>query len=452
MNLWTKKLRKQYILLVTLSFTLLLSGCKDDDQAFTDTLDDELLGLLESANPQGKAGFILPESNDFSAIPQDPNNPITSIKVLLGKQLFHETGIALNPMVDNAEGTFSCASCHFAEAGFQANRFQGIGEGGEGFFLRGPGSAHESNQLDVQPIRTPAAMNTAYQDVMLWNGQFGATGTNEGTESRWTPETPIATNELGFQGVETQAIAGLQVHRMVIDDDFLDANNYIDLFEAAYPELPADEKITRTTAGLAIAAYERTLLANQSPWQRYLRGQSGILSDEEKMGAIVFFGKGGCASCHNGPSLADNNFHAIGMEDLDRCPEETFGTNPENKEHLGRGGFTGQDGDLYKFKTPQLYNLTDSPFYGHGASFRNVRDVIVYKNNGQGQNDRVPNDRLSSEFKPLNLSETEIDNLTSFLERSLHDNNLLRYVPEALLSGNCFPNADGTSQSDRDCE
>ncbi|PHI18381.1 cytochrome-c peroxidase [Lewinellaceae bacterium SD302] len=431
---------------------LLLTACGNDDQMILPENDAILEGLITDADPAGKAAFILPESNDYANIPQDPNNPITDIKVLLGKQLFHETGIGLNPMVEEAVGTFSCASCHFAEAGFQANRFQGIGEGGEGFFLRGPGNNHASDQLDVQPIRTPTAMNGAYQDVMLWNGQFGGRGTNEGTQANWTPDTPKENNNFGYEGLETQAIAGLGVHRLVIDQEYMEANSYADLFEAAFPNRPATEKITVETAALAIAAYERTLLANQSPWQRYLRGGRDMLSEEEKLGAIVFFGKGGCVSCHSGPSLATMSFHVIGMEDLDRCPEETFGTSPDNVENFGRGGFTGNESEMFAFKTPQLYNLSDSPFYGHGASFRSVREVVEYKNAGIAQNDRVPAGRLSPHFQPLGLSETEIDNLTTFLEQSLRDDNLLRYVPQALLSGNCFPNSDEGSRFDRGCD
>jgi cytochrome c peroxidase len=123
-----------------------------------------------------------------------------------------------------------------------------------------------------------------------------------------------------------------------------------------------------------------------------------------------------------------------------------------NVENLGRGGFTGNQEDLYAFKTPQLYNLTDSPFYGHGSSFCSVRDVIEYKNAGVSENDRVPNSALSPNFRSLNLSATEIDQLTLFLERSLRDDELLRYVPQALLTGNCFPNADETSRLDRNCD
>lgn len=240
-------------------------ACTADEPMDEGGLDAELQELLAVADPDGRAAFILPESDDFSRIPQDPANPITNVKVLLGKLLFHETGLGLNPRVASAQGQFSCASCHFAEAGFQANRLQGIGEGGEGFFLRGPGATHAFDQLDVQPIRTPTAMNGAYQDVMLWNGQFGATGTNEGTEAGWTPGTPKENNNLGFQGLETQAIAGLGVHRQVIDPEFMAENDYADLFEAAFPDLPAAEKITTVTGGMAIAAYERTILANRAP-------------------------------------------------------------------------------------------------------------------------------------------------------------------------------------------
>ena len=149
------------------------------------------------------------------------------------------------------------------------------------------------NELDVQPIRTPAALNTAYQELMLWNGQFGGTDGNAGTEAQWTEGTPKETNHLGYQGLETQAIAGLDVHRMVIDNDFLTEKGYLALFDAAFPDWPQEERYTRVTAGLAIAAYERTLLANQAPFQRWLQGNTGIMSPSEKRGAILFFGEAG---------------------------------------------------------------------------------------------------------------------------------------------------------------
>mgnify|MGYP000243988047 CR=1 FL=1 len=434
--------------------TLVFSNCsKDDDQ----NLDLDLQSVLEDASPNGAmASFMLPLSSDYANIPQDPNNPITTEKVTLGRLLYHETALGIDP--DRMEGlkTYSCASCHFASAGFQAGRFQGIGEGGHGIGNNGQDrlrlDSYNPEELDVQPIRSPTTLNVAYQPLMLWNGQFGAGSLNEGTESEWTPGTPIETNNLGYEGVEIQAIAGLEVHRLGLDDDLLQGMGYATLFDAAFPSHSPEERYTLETAGLAIAAYERTLLANRSPFQRFLQGNSTAMTDQEKAGAIVFFGKGGCASCHNGPALNSMSFHAIGMSDLDQSAEEVFETSPDASANLGRGGFTKRVEDNYKFKTPTLYNLIDSPFYGHGASFNNIQDVVEYKNNAVAENARVPALVLSSEFRPLGLSAEEIADLTTFLQSGLRDPELLRYEPDFLLSGNCFPNNDTQSQQDLGCE
>ena len=128
--------------------------------------------------------YRLPESTDFNAIPQDPRNPLTKAKVALGGFLFHETAISVDAKDSNLNGTFSCASCHHASAGFQAGTFQGIGEGGQGFGVRGENRTPMSHivDADVQPVKSPSSMNGAYQPNQLWNGQFGATYLNEGTE------------------------------------------------------------------------------------------------------------------------------------------------------------------------------------------------------------------------------------------------------------------------------
>ncbi|NBC06750.1 MAG: c-type cytochrome, partial [Bacteroidetes bacterium] len=208
----------------------------------------------------------------------------------------------------------------------------------------------------------------------------------------------------------------------------------------------------RITAGLAIAAYERTLLANEAPFQRWLRGEQDAMNTLEKEGALVFFGKGNCASCHTGPALNSMEFHAIGLGDLQDCPEEVFLTPDDAVEHLGRGGFTNRPEDMFKFKVPQLYNLKDSPFYGHGGTLRSLREVVAYKNEAVPQNPDVPATRLADEFEPLGLTEQEVDAITAFLETALYDPNLERYVPESLPTGLCFPNADSESMEDLGCQ
>lgn len=74
-------------------------------------------------------------------------------------------------------------------------------------------------------------------------------------------------------------------------------------------------------------------------------------------------------------------FHAIGMKDYPTSGNALIhNVKAGSAEFKGRGGFTGKSEDMYKFKVPQLYNLSDSPFYGHGSSLTNIEAVLKYKN------------------------------------------------------------------------
>lgn len=453
-----KKSSLARIFMLMLISGTLLQGCKKDPDVLQErALDQELTEALKiAAAGQGLDYYQFPSPQNYIAIPQDPRNPLSWAKVELGKLLYHETALARSPKLTIGMNTYSCASCHSAAAGFQAGLAQGIGEGGMGYGSRGEGRVLNPNypvdSLDVQPVRSPSALNIAYQECVLWNGQFGATGLNAGTESQWTAGTPKEDNHFGYQGTETQAIAGLKVHRLSIDKDFLSQNVvYRDLFTSAFGNLPDDQLYTREKAGLAIAAYERTLLATQAPFQRWLRGDVNAMGDMEKEGAILFFGKAACYSCHNGPALNSMTFHALGMNDMEG--PGFYGTNTAGARDakLGRGGFTKMPADNYKFKVPQLYNLSQSPFYGHGGTFTSLREVIAYKNAGVPQNPNVPQSQLATEFVPLQLSDAEVDALTAFLEKGLLDPSLDRYEPQSIPSGNCFPNNDGASRVDLGC-
>ena len=408
--------------------------------------------LIDASGAAGLAFFVLPKSGDFESIPQDPKNAITPEKVELGRLLFHETALGTKPELKIGEGTYSCASCHHAKAGFQAGVSQAIGEGGSGFGSRGEGRAPDESYptevIDVQPIRTPAALNTAYQENLTWSGQLGATGQNQGTKYAWMGTRVF--NRLGHEGVETQAMAALETHRLEAELLVERHPLYKEMFDRAFSEIDERRRYTRTTAALAIAAYERTLLANRSPFQRWLRGDRGAMSDREKEGAILFFGEGRCSSCHTGPALNSMRFEAIGMKDLYQHPR-ALNSAADSIQNEGRGGFTDRPEDMYRFKVPQLYNLTDAGIYGHGASFTNLRDVVAYKNAAIPENPNVPEHLLSQEFRPLGLSETEIEAITQFLATGLRDPDLDRYVPVRVTSGRCFPNDDAVSRADLGC-
>jgi cytochrome c peroxidase len=423
----------------------------------------ELKEIMGTTSPTGSyEGYLLPESDDFFNIPQDPSNPITAEKVELGKFIYHETGITSteNNQTD-MEGTFSCASCHNGQNGFKSGIRQGIGEGGIGFDHRMVAEGMEEF-ADVQPVTSPTVLNTAYQEVMLWNGQFGnviggIVNIGIDPERHFTEGTPKEANLRNLAGLETQAVAGLGVHRMGVDEEnsILTTNEkYQMMFEAAYGTSQPHDMLE--AAAFAIAAYERTILANQAPFQDFLRGDEESLSLEEVEGAKVFFGKGNCAGCHNGPalsspvgSMATEVFMTLGFHDLDMW-EDTIGeVNQATKE--GRSGFTGDDMEKYAFKVPPLYNLIDTTVFGHGGSFTSVEEVVRYKVAAVPQHPQVETTDVDYRFVPLDLSEEEISNLITFLEKSLYDPDLMRYVPTELPSGNCVTNNDEDSRRDLGC-
>ncbi|MCA9671610.1 MAG: hypothetical protein KC503_38695 [Myxococcales bacterium] len=427
------------------------------------SLDKQLASVL--AHNGGIHRFRLPTpASPLSHYPADPKNPITRAKVQLGQLLFHETALGVNNVRPEGRETYSCAACHPVQGAFMANIPQGIAEGGSGFGAVGDGrvllAAYDSNpdKPDVLAIRTPTIANTAYQQLMLWNGMFGGVGDNLGTEAKWVSGTPLEFNHLGLEGVETQAVAGLGVHRMadIQNSRVAQIKRYQRMFRRAYPADPAP--ITRLNAAKAIAAYERTVVTDRAPFQRWLRGVRHAMTAQEKRGALLFFGKAGCVSCHSGPALNSLTFHAMGFKDIDgawdpsRVDLRPFGGTVPADTRRGRGAFTDNPAQDFAFKTPQLYNLRDALFLGHGGSKRSVREVVEYFNAGVSENTFVPTSKLSPLFKPLGLSEAEVDDLVAFVEDGLYDNKLSRYTPKHLPSGNCVGVNDPQARLDKGCK
>ena len=277
---------------------LLFSSCNPsaDNNPEPEQQDAQMLAtIIDALGQQGYNQLLMPDPHNLAAIPQHPKNPLTQQKVSLGRMLFHETALGLNAEEESGMGTYSCASCHHASAGFQAGLQQGLGDGGVGFGVRGEGRVispeYDPETIDRQPMRSPTAMNGAFTPVTLWNGQFGAIGPNAGTEAQWAEGTPLEVNYLGYPGLETQAIAGLTVHRMAPDADFFDRMpGYVAMFDAAFPEIKKANRYSVEMAGLAIAAYERTIMSSEAPFQRWLNGQQTAMSPAQKDGAMVFFG------------------------------------------------------------------------------------------------------------------------------------------------------------------
>jgi cytochrome c peroxidase len=443
------------IILSLLSIVLALS-CVNDQMPELVQLDAELQKRIEAVPiTNGRMDYyIIPESQHLLDIPQDPKNKLIQSKVDLGKLLFFETAFSRDAAKPEGIATYSCGSCHIPNAGFKPGYFQGIADGGEGFGVNGEdrrrSASYIDSELDVQSARPLTMINVAYVTNTFWNGQFGAKGANEGTEHLWNEADGSALNELGFEAIETQNFEGLHTHRITYTRDLIEEFGYTEMFDAAFPELPEEERYSNFAGSLALSAYIRTILSTEAPFQKWLRGDQSALGHDEKQGGILFFGKANCSACHYKENLGSVEFHALGVNDMDQIP--SYDTSPTDKRNLGRGGFTLLEEDYYKFKVPGLYNIGDTPFYFHGASKRSLADVVDYKNEARSENPRVSQDRLSEKFFSLNLTDEEKEYLVAFLEKALRDPNMERYQPTNVLSGNCMPNNDYASKNDLGCE
>ncbi|HFB99684.1 MAG TPA: hypothetical protein ENJ53_02655, partial [Phaeodactylibacter sp.] len=396
--------------------------------------------------------YIFPNSKDVAALPnQDPHNPVTLDKIKLGQLLFHETGLAQNASQEMSLETYSCASCHISSAGFTPGRMQGIADGGLGYGEnRELWQAYDETEIDAQGLRPLTILNVGYMTNTLWGGLFGATGVNIGTEDVWDNNALTEVNHLGFEGLESQNIEGLDLHRMAITDKVLDEYGYRAYFDKCFPELPVEERYSVKAASFALGAYLRNVLANEAPFQKYLKGDLKALTERQKKGALIFMGKARCTVCHNSPSFSNMEFHVMGTQDLYH-QSQALNTSESDARNLGRGLFTGKEEDYYAFKVPQLYNVGDYTHFFHGSSKQSVREVVEFKIKAISENPNVADDQLSPYFKPLNLTPQEVDDLVDFLENGLRDPHLDRYVPETVLSGNCFPNNDPFSVFQTGC-
>lgn len=446
----------------TLAFLFIIAHCLCVGSCVHEYEFDADRALRQALNTYSSTGsytgFIMPDSDDYAVLPnQDPKNPVTADKVRLGQMLFFETGLGLEPNYPVSRATYSCSSCHVPERSFTAGRFQGIADGAIGFGASGEGRhknpLYSGDQVDAQGARPLPVINTAYVTNALWAGTFGSSHVNAGTEFAWQQDTLVEINFKNLMGLEANNERALIVHRQVINKQVTDFLGYTEMFDKAFPEIPANERYTRLTGAFAIAAYFRTILTNEAPFQKWLKGDNNAMTEQQKQGALLFFGKAGCGSCHNSPSLntLPHRFFALGVNNLHQSGFEVFRTGDDDKRTLGRGGFTGLYEDMHKFKVPQLYNMKDIGFYFHGASKTTLREVVEYFNAGIPENPNVPAAHITPLLRPLNLTPSEIDDLTEFLKHGLYDPNLQRYVPREVLSGACFPNNDPESRLDLGC-
>ena len=304
---------------------------------------------------QIKAPFGLPP------VPIPADNPPTEDTIALGRRLYYDPQLSV-------DGTISCASCHAPQFAFSDEHKVSIGVGGK------TGSRH-----------APTVINSAYNSLQFWDGR--AASLEEQAKGPMANPVEMAHS---LDGV---------VKRLQADP------TYRELFKKAWGR----DQIDIDLVAKSIASFERTVLAGDSPFDRFYYGHDKkALSPAAQRGLKIFTNpkKGNCEVCHTiGKTSAlftDRKFHNLGIG------ADTRG----NLNDVGRFSQTKKDEDMGAFKTPTLRNLAHRGPYMHDGTFPTVKDAFAHYIGGGNLNDHLDKEIHALDF----LTFDERDDLLQFLD------------------------------------
>ena len=296
---------------------------------------------LHAAAPRLPLGLDL-----YRPVPED--NRLTPAKIALGRRLFNDRRLS-------RDGSLSCAGCHDPRRAFVYGRR--VAQGVDG--ARGDRNV-------------PIIVNRA------WGASFFLDG-RAATLEQQVLQPILDPRELAMTADGVLALA---------------RSAYRSQFRAAFGSEPTMDHVAR-----ALASYVRTIVAGDSPYDRYLAGDRSALSEAAQRGLALFRGKAGCSGCHISPNFTDEQFHNTGV---------AWRTGALADE--GRARVTGAPEDRGAFKTPTLREVTRTAPYMHDGSFAALDRVIDYYDRG-GQK----NPGLDTRLRPLHLSAVEKQDLLVFL-------------------------------------
>lgn len=326
-------------------------------------------------------------------IPAD--NPQTPEKIELGKMLFFDPRLSGN-------SAMPCSACHLPDAGWDFPDKISLGY---------PGTVHWRNSQTI--------INSAYYGNLFWAGSSKSL-------------------EAQAKSAAKGAVAGNG------EDDMLEARlafvpeyreRFKDVFGTEYPRL--------SHAWMAIAAFERTLVQTDTPFDNYMRGDDAALDDAQKRGLELFTGKAGCSQCHNGALLSNQKYYNLGVPAYDGWETDELAQITFRYELYAKGSteemyraykddpgvyFRAKDKNhLGKFRVPSLRYTKYTAPYMHNGMIETLEDVIEFYNQGGGENEFA--ETKSELIKPLGLNDDEKADLLAFLE-SLSGERIVMEEPE----------------------
>lgn len=319
-----------------------------------------LCGVGFSANSNADSHYVFQAGHDslqewlLPAVPHPKNNAPTDARVTLGKMLFFDPRLS-------GDGNMSCATCHSPLFGWS----DGLPTA-KGFKSKVLGRA------------SPTITNSAYNFLQMWDGR----------------KKSLEDQALGPMLSSAEMNVDLSKAIRFLQQD----PTYIAAFKQAYP----DQEIADATLAMAIASFERTVISNNSPFDRWIKGDKKAMTPQQVNGFKLFVNpdKGNCAVCHAAPNFTDNGFHNIGLD--------SWGW-----ENPDMGRYAIKPIGLMKgaFKTPTLRDITLTAPYFHDGSAMTLKDVVDHYETGG-----TVTTNLSPNMKKLSLSKQEKADLVEFMK------------------------------------
>jgi cytochrome c peroxidase len=314
--------------------------------------------------------------------------PATTELAALGEHLFSSKELS-------GARDISCSTCHIEDAGFADGLPMAIGVGGVGEGLArleyGEGAIVARNAFTLIG-RGHEKFNTFF-----WDGKIDIHGEQifspfgdqlaEGFDSALAVAAILPLTERDEFLGEIGVLSENDLQREV--GDALYQTRFGKLDEALRQRLKDSTAVTASLnqagyrasdvnlvlIGNALAQFiRRDFSCTTSPWEEFLSGEATALTEQQKEGAVLFFGKARCASCHTPPLFSDFRYYNLGV------PQGSFGPHSRARD-LGRAGVTNEASDRYQFRTPPLLKVSETAPYGHNGIFKDLRSVIRHHAN-----------------------------------------------------------------------
>ncbi len=360
-------------------------------------------GTAQSAPPPPELPDAVVDSDYY-----DGGSP-SSTRVELGRLLFFDKILSGNRNI-------ACATCHHPELATTDGLALGLGEGPKGL---GPerrvGSDKRTGVHERVPRNSPALFNLGAKEFtrLFHDGRVETDpeGFYEGgfiSPAKWRLPTgldnvlsvqamfPVAAPvEMAGQEGENSIAEAVSLNNIAgsggvweqLGQRLQSIPEYVELFKKAFPErVDGAADVSYVLAANAISAFETgAFRADDSAFDRYLRGEAGALGRKEARGMRLFYGRGGCSGCHSGKFQTDHDFHAIAMPQIGpgkatRGDTYYWAVTGEKAfmEDLGRGRVTDRPEDDLKFRTPSLRNVALSGPWGHDGAYQTREDVVLH--------------------------------------------------------------------------